>query len=153
MSLTNIFNISGSGMSAQSVRLNTIASNVANAETASSSINEVYQGRKPFFKIMQTRVNEDPFWQGSVFDDENTLYQQQGRGVMVQAIVESKATPQARYEPDHPKADEKGYVYYPNINVVEEMTDMISASRSFQVNVEIMNTAKTMLQKVLTLGQ
>ncbi|MBU2712714.1 flagellar basal body rod protein FlgC [Zooshikella harenae] len=153
MSLTNIFNISGSGMSAQSVRLNTVASNVANAETASSSINEVYKGRKPFFKVMETRVNEDPFWQDSVFSDESTLYQEQGRGVMVQAIVEDNATPQARYEPDHPMANEKGYVYYPNINVVEEMTDMISASRSFQVNVEIMNTAKTMLQKVLTLGQ
>ena len=68
-------------------------------------------------------------------------------------VVEDQGELQARYEPNHPAADEKGYVYYPNVNVVEEMADMISASRSFQTNAELMNTAKTMLQKVLTLGQ
>ena len=68
-------------------------------------------------------------------------------------IVESDATLEPRYEPDHPMANEDGYVYYPNVNVVEEMANMMSASRSYQTNVEVMNTAKTMLQRVLTLGQ
>ena len=74
-------------------------------------------------------------------------------GVSVDGIVESDAPLQMRYEPQHPKADENGYVYYPNVNVVEEMTNMISASRSFQVNVDVMNAAKQMVQRVLTLGQ
>ncbi len=73
--------------------------------------------------------------------------------VRVDGIVESDAPLQARYEPENPNADEEGYVYYPNVNIVEEMTNMISASRSFQVNVEVMNAAKQMVQRVLTLGQ
>ncbi len=80
----------------------------------------------------------------SLFQDQGAA----GQGVQVLGVVE-----EARYEPNHPAADAKGYVYYPNVNVVEEMADMISASRSFQTNAEMMNTAKTMMQKVLTLGQ
>ncbi len=76
-----------------------------------------------------------------------------GQGVQVLGIVESQAQPRMAYEPDHPLSDEQGYVYYPNVNVVEEMADMISASRSFQINTDVMNTAKQMLQKTLTLGQ
>ena len=79
--------------------------------------------------------------------------QQAGDGVAVLGIVESDASLEPRYEPDHPMANEDGYVYYPNVNVVEEMANMMSASRSYQTNVEVMNTAKTMLQRVLTLGQ
>ena len=78
---------------------------------------------------------------------------QSGQGVEVRGIVQSDAELQARYEPDHPMANEEGYVYYPNVNVVEEMANMMSASRAYQTNVEIMNAAKTMLQRVLTLGQ
>ena len=78
---------------------------------------------------------------------------QAGAGVQVLGVVEDQGELQARYRPNHPAADESGYVYYPNVNVVEEMADMISASRAFQTNAELMNTAKTMLQKVLTLGQ
>jgi flagellar basal-body rod protein FlgC len=74
-------------------------------------------------------------------------------GVQVLGVVESDAPLQPRYEPHHPMANDEGYVYYPNVNVVEEMTNMISASRSFQVNVEVMNSAKQMVQRVLTLGQ
>jgi flagellar basal-body rod protein FlgC len=74
-------------------------------------------------------------------------------GVQVKGIVESEAPLQQRFEPHHPEADENGYVFYPNVNVVEEMTNMISASRSFQVNVDVMNAAKQMIQRVLTLGQ
>jgi len=141
MGLSNIFDIAGSGMNAQKIRLNTTASNIANAETASSSIDQVYRGRHPVFATQYGKAL------GGGFDDG------QSASVAVAGIVESDAPLQPRYEPHHPKADDDGYVYYPNVNVVEEMTNMISASRSFQVNVEVMNSAKQMLQRVLTLGQ
>lgn len=146
MSLSNVINISGSGMNAQSIRLNTTASNLANAETVSSSIDETYRARKPVFQTMQNhfidRNNNDVDLQADV-----------GSGVKVAAIVEKGAPLDIRYEPTHPMANEEGYVFYPNVNVVEEMADMISASRSFSVNVEVFNTAKTMLQKTLTMGK
>jgi len=146
MSLNRIFDIAGSGMAAQSLRLNTTASNLANANSAASSDGEVYRAKKPIFAaVQQTQLDQmnmaiSPEAQGS-------------QGVQVRGIVESQAPLDLRYEPDHPLADEQGYVTYPNVNVVEEMTDMISASRSFQTNVEIMNTAKQLVQRVLTLGQ
>ncbi len=146
MSLGNVFDIAGSGMSAQSVRLNTTASNLANAQAAASSTGEVYRSRQPVFAAIQRQQLGNP----SAFDQtaEDSL-----PGVQVMGIVESDAPLQKRYEPHHPMADEEGYVYYPNVNVVEEMTNMISASRSFQLNVEVMNSAKQMIQRVLTLGQ
>lgn len=145
MSLNNIFDIAGSGMNAQSVRLNTTASNIANAESASSSSENVYRGRHPVFAASYNQLLGSP---GSSAMSGN----QASVGVGVTGIVESDAPLQMRHEPNHPLADEEGYVYYPNVNVVEEMTNMISASRSFQVNVEIMNSAKQMVQRVLTLG-
>ena len=144
MSLSSVFDIAGSGMNAQSLRLNTTASNLANAQTASSSIDQVYRGRHPVFA---TALNRELSFNAS----ENDIQSQ--AGVTVMGVVESDAPLQRRYEPHHPEADEEGYVFYPNVNVVEEMTNMISASRSFQTNVEIMNSAKTMMQRVLTLGQ
>lgn len=141
MSLTQIFDTSGSGMNAQSIRLNTTASNIANAQTASSSTGEVYRGRHPVFASLH-----NAYMQGAGGSEESV-------GVQVLGIVESDAPLQQRFEPHHPNADENGYVFYPNVNVVEEMTNMISASRSFQVNVEVMNSAKQMIQRVLTLGQ
>ncbi len=146
MSLTQVFNIAGSGMSAQSLRLNTVASNIANAETVSSSIDETYRARNPVFA---TVFSEQQGLGGSLFQSEGEA----GQGVQVLGVVESDAELQARYEPDHPMANDEGYVFYPNVNVVEEMANMMSASRAYQTNVEIMNTAKTMLQRVLTLGQ
>lgn len=151
MSLVNIFDVAGSGMNAQTVRLNTTASNLANAQTASSSIDQVYRNRQPVFAQMQQQAMGQGNWgQGDDFgwDDEAS-----GRGVQVLGIVESDSPLERRYEPDHPQADEEGYVFYPNVNPVEEMTNMISASRSFQMNVEVMNNAKQMVQRVLTLGQ
>lgn len=142
MGLTTIFDVAGSGMNAQSTRLNTTASNIANAEAAGSSTDEVYRGRHPVFSTMM--LNE---MQGFGIGGEESA------AVKVDGIIESDAPLQPRYEPEHPKADENGYVYYPNVNVVEEMTNMISASRSFQMNVEVMNSAKQMVQRVLTLGQ
>lgn len=141
MSLNEVFNIAGSGMNAQSTRLNTTASNLANADAASSSIDQTYRGRHPVFQAAMDRA-------GASLDGKSASV-----GVNVTGIVESQAPLQPRYEPHHPLADDEGYVYYPNVNVVEEMTNMISASRSFQVNADVMNSAKQMMQKVLTLGQ
>lgn len=145
MSLANIFTIAGSGMNAQNIRLNTTASNIANAETASSSIDQVYRGRHPVFKAVHQQVLNQSAMASTT--DNSPM------GVQVQGIVESDAPLQPRYEPHHPEANEDGYVYYPNVNVVEEMANMISASRGFQVNVDVMNSAKQMVQRVLTLGQ
>ncbi|MEP1214072.1 MAG: flagellar basal body rod protein FlgC [Marinobacter sp.] len=148
MSLGSIFDIAGSGMTAQSLRLNTTASNIANAETASSSTEQTYRARKPVFAaIQQSMLN--PTQQGQAFGTDEGP----GAGVRVEGIVESDAELQMRYEPDHPAANEEGYVFYPNVNVVEEMADMMSSSRSFQMNVDIMNSAKSMMQRILTLGQ
>ncbi|MCW9051983.1 MAG: flagellar basal body rod protein FlgC [Motiliproteus sp.] len=144
MSLSNVFNIAGSAMSSQSIRLNTVASNMANAESVSSSVDETYRARHPVFQLIQQQVQDG-------YGPENGL--SAGQGVQVVDVVESEAPLRQQYEPNHPMADENGYVYYPNVNVVEEMTNMISASRSFQTNADIMNTAKEMMQRVLTLGQ
>lgn len=148
MALGNIFDIAGTGMNAQSLRLNTTASNLANAQSASSSVNEVYRSRQPVFAAIQRQA-----MQQSLSGDKTINEEDANAGVQVLGIVESDAPLQRRYEPTHPKADKEGYVYYPNVNVVEEMTNMISASRSFQMNVEVMNSAKQMVQRVLTLGQ
>lgn len=137
MSLFNIFEISGSAMSAQTIRLNTIASNIANADSVASSTGEVYKARHPVF---QTIVN-------------GLSGQGQSRGVRVTGIIESQAEGIARYQPENPLADEKGYVYAPNISLVEEMANMISASRSYQSNIQVANTAKDLLSRTLTLGQ
>lgn len=147
MSLSNIFDISASGMSAQSIRLNTVASNIANAESVSSSSGETYRARQPVFSLM---LNQQMDSHGMPSMDSSEVA---GYGVQVTDIVESEAPLRMQYEPNHPMADDEGYVYYSNVNVVEEMTNMISASRSYQVNADIMNTAKEMMQRVLTLGQ
>lgn len=148
MSLSNVFDIAGSGMTAQSIRINTTASNIANAESASSSVDETYRARKPWFSVMQKTfmdVNEH-----NQFEElEGGI----GAGVQVMGIVEKDSPLQARFQPDHPMANEEGYVYYPNVNIVEEMTDMMASSRSYQMNVEVLKTAKQMMQRTLTLGQ
>jgi flagellar basal-body rod protein FlgC len=149
MALGNIFDIAGTGMNAQSLRLNTTASNLANAQSASSSVNEVYRSRQPVFAAIQQEAMRASVTEGTYSDNEVDA----AAGVQVLGIVESDAPLQRRYEPTHPKADEEGYVYYPNVNPVEEMANMIAASRSFQMNVEVMNSAKQMVQRVLTLGQ
>ncbi|MFT6029197.1 MAG: flagellar basal-body rod protein FlgC [Oleiphilaceae bacterium] len=147
MSLSQIFDIAGSGMSAQSIRLNTTASNIANAETASSSEGDVYRARKPVFAAVQQDAMRQAMGGDFLADTPES------KGVVVKGIVESDAPLEMRYQPDHPQADDRGYVFYPNVNIVEEMADMMSASRSFQTNVEIMDAAKTMMQRLLTLGQ
>jgi len=149
MSLASVFNIAGTGMSAQTTRLNTVASNIANAETVSSSLDKTYRARHPVFATMLQDQSGGTDTSQSLFQDADNS----GSGVQVAGIVEDQSNLEARYEPSSPAANKDGYVYYPNVNVVSEMADMISASRSFQTNADLMNTAKTMMQKVLTLGQ
>lgn len=143
MSLMQIFDIAGTGMSAQSLRLNTTASNMANANSASSSVEQTYRARHPVFAPLVNNAMEDMF-SGSL---------SASTGVRVAAIVEDARPLQARYEPGNPMANEEGYVYYPNVDIVEEMTNMISSSRAFQLNVDVMSAARTMMQRVMTLGQ
>ncbi len=134
MSLFNIFNVAGSAMSAQSQRLNAVASNLANVDSVTSSNGQPYRAKQVVFEA-------------------TTIAGQAASGVKVQQVVEDQSPAKMVYDPKHPLADEKGYVAMPNVNAVEEMVDMISASRSYQTNVETMNAAKTMLLKTLTIGQ
>ena len=134
MSLFNVFNISGSAMSAQGQRLNVVASNLANADSVISSNGQPYRTKHIVFSA--TPVTADG-----------------AQGVKVQQVVEDQSAPQLKYDPKHPLADANGYVAMPNVNVTEEMVNMISASRSYQNNVETMNAAKSMLLKTLTIGQ
>lgn len=134
MSLFNIFNVAGSAMSAQGQRLNAVASNIANADSSTSSTGQVYRAKQVVFAAVPVGPAESS-------------------GVKVQKVVEDQSPPKMMYDPGNPQADEKGYVAMPNVNVVEEMVNMISASRSYQNNVDTMNAAKTMLLKTLTLGQ
>ena len=138
MSLYNIFDVAGSGMSAQSLRLNVTASNLANANSISSSAGETYRGRHPVFaaKMQEAAANQ----QASV-------------KVAVLGIVEDQDPLRQEYNPNHPMADENGYIYKPNVNVMEEMANMISASRSYQTNVQVADAAKQMLMKTLQLGK
>ncbi|HQW09752.1 MAG TPA: flagellar basal body rod protein FlgC [Steroidobacteraceae bacterium] len=142
MSSFRTFDIAGSGMAAQSVRLNTVASNLANADSVAGSAAAVYKARHPLFEAVQQAMH------GVQPAGANG-----GAAVRVRGIVESDAAPVARYEPGNPLANAEGYVYAPNVNVVEEMVDMISASRSYQNNVEVMDTAKTLMMATLRLGQ
>jgi flagellar basal-body rod protein FlgC len=142
MSSFKIFDIVGSGLSAQSVRLNTVASNLANADSVSGDPNTVYRARHPVFQAVQAAVGQS----ASLTDRAS------GASVRVNGIVQSNAPPTERFDPGNPLADEHGNVYAPNVNVVEEMTDMISASRAYQDNVEVMNTSKDLMLATLKLG-
>lgn len=136
MSLFNIFNVAGSAMSAQSVRLNVTASNLANAESVSGSPEGAYRARHPVFSTVLNEASGE-----------------MSAGVKVDGIVESQAPLRMRYEPQNPLADEKGYVYLPNVDAIEEMANMISASRSYQNNVEVINTSKRLLLRTLQMGE
>jgi flagellar basal-body rod protein FlgC len=137
MSLFNIFDIAGSGMSAQSLRLNTTASNLANVDSVSSSIDQTYKARQPVF--------------ATVLDDVQEGYKQ--GAVQVQGVVESQAPVRQEYNPSHPMANEDGYIFHSNVDPITEMANMMSASRSYQNNVEIANTSKQLLLRTLQLGQ
>ena len=140
MSSFKVFDIAGSGMAAQSVRLNTVASNLANAESVSGDAKTAYKARHPVFEAVRT--------QGGA--SKNGV--DPSAAVKVLGIVEDQRTPEMRYQPGNPLANSEGYVFAPNVNVVEEMVDMISASRAYQNNVEVMNTSKELLMATLRLG-
>ncbi|MGR9073388.1 MAG: flagellar basal body rod protein FlgC [Gammaproteobacteria bacterium] len=133
-----IFDIAGSGMNAQSLRLNLVASNISNANSVSSSIGETYKSRQPVFAAQLQ----------DAIDKQNAA-----TGVQVKGIVESQAPPVMEYKPSHPLANERGYIFRPNVNTVEEMANMMSASRSYQNNVEVLNTAKELILQTLRMGQ
>ena len=141
MSLFQIFNVSGSATSAQTQRLNVVASNLANADTAAGPDGQAYKARQVVF---QTQL------MGEVV---STGGQAGAAGVRVSTIAEDNTPGRRVHDPKHPGADAQGYVTYSNVNPVEEMVNMISASRSYQNNVEVMNTAKNLLLKTLQLGQ
>jgi flagellar basal-body rod protein FlgC len=137
MGLFDIFDVAGSAMSAQTVRLNTVASNMANAEVVSGTKEGAYLSRQPVFSAVMKAIGGN---QASV-------------PVRISGIVESDAAIDRQYNPEHPEADKDGYVFTSNVNMIEEMANMISASRSYQSNVEVANTSKQLLLDTLRLGQ
>lgn len=189
MSLMNAIDVAGTGMNAQQLRLNTVASNLANAETVAGSPEEAYRARQPVFAAALHQAQggypqEDglypaatPSWaeQGGPVDRVSPVsFQRQFFGgeevnggdlhnpwanpspsvpVFMPGVVESDAEIEPIHKPHHPMADEDGYVYRSNVNSVEEMTNMISASRSFQNNVEVMNTSRDLMMQTLRLGR
>ncbi|MCX8657229.1 flagellar basal body rod protein FlgC [Gilliamella sp. B2840] len=131
----SIFAISGSALMAQTQRMNISASNLANAESITSTTGQAYRAKQVIFQV-----------------DDNG-YQNSVAGVKVSQVIEDPAPMNLIYDPNHPLADEKGYIQKPNVDVVAEMVNTISASRSYQANVEVINTAKSLMLKTLTLGQ
>ena len=137
MSSFRIFDIAGSGVAAQNVRLNTVASNLANSSSVSSSPDTAYRARFPVFEAVRGEING----------------QETGAAVVVKEVIESNQAPNSRYEPSNPLADANGFVYTPDISTVEQITDMVSASRSYQNNIEVMRTARDLMMATLRLGQ
>jgi flagellar basal-body rod protein FlgC len=137
MSLFKIFDTAASGMSAQSLRLNLVSSNMANADAVSSSIDQTYRARQPVFQTLLDQTNPDTA----------------ASGVRMAGVVESQAPLVQEYAPEHPLANEEGYIFRPNVNLVEEMANMLSATRSYQGNVEVANSAKQLLLATLRMGQ
>ena len=137
MSMFKIFDTAASGMSAQSLRLNLVASNMANADAVSSSLDQTYRARQPVFRTLFDEANPD----GAA------------AGVKMAGVLESQAPLVQEYAPDHPLANAEGYIFRPNVNMVEEMANMMSASRTYQSNVEVANAAKQLLIATIRLGQ
>ncbi len=141
MSLADIYQISGSAMTAQTVRLNTVASNIANADAPAASEAQVYKARSPVFAAV---------YQRSMAGQGQPVYA--GASVRIADVVQS-GDGVSRYEPHNPLADAHGNVWYPDINVVEQMADMTSASRDFETDVDVLNNVKSMQQSLLKLGE
>lgn len=136
MSMTNVFHIAGSALTAQSMRLNAVASNLANAESAHASTGEGYKAKQVMFQAVP--MSRSAPW---------------AQGVRMTEVVEDPRPDRLVYDPKHPLADDKGYIAYPNVDVVEEMVNMISASRSYQTNAEVMATTKDLMQRTVALLQ
>ena len=140
MSLFKVMDIAGTALSAQSLRLNVTASNMANADSVSSSVNATYRARHPVFATMIDEM-------ALSFEGETV-----GMGVEVKGVLESQAPLRSQYRPEHPLADANGYIHLSNVNMIEEMANMISASRSYQTSVEVANASKQMMLRTLSLG-
>ncbi|MCQ1057425.1 flagellar basal body rod protein FlgC [Photobacterium sp. ZSDE20] len=140
MSFSEIYQIAGSSMTAQTLRLNTIASNLANADAGSTTEAGTYRSRKPVFSTV---------YENSQFQTNQSA----GARVQVLDVVPVEGELARRYEPGNPIADADGYVFYPNVDVVSEMADMMSASRSFETSVDVLGRARSMQQGLLKLGQ
>ena len=140
MSLFNVFDISGSALNAQTIRLNTTASNLANAESVDGDPTKVYRARHPVFQTLLNSSQTDAEGDGAI------------AGVRVLGVVESTTPAPKRYEPNNPLANKDGYVYMSNVNSIEEMTNMISANRSFTTNIDAINTARDLLLKTISMG-
>ncbi|MEY4363201.1 MAG: Flagellar basal-body rod protein FlgC [Pseudomonadota bacterium] len=136
MQLDNVFGIAGTALNAQSVRMNTTASNLANANSVAGSEQEAFRGRRPLFKAL---LSEEMTHAGAQF---------QG-GVKVDRIVNDPAPIRKTWEPGNPLADKDGYVYHSNVNEMSEMVDMMAASRSYQNNVEVVNTARQLMSRTI----
>ena len=134
MSMFSVFNIAGSALTAQSVRLNAVASNLANADSIAGADGKPYRAKQVVFEATPMGAAG-------------------GQGVRVRQVVEDASPARMVYDPRNPAANEQGYVAMSNVNAVEEMVNMISASRSYQTNADVMNTAKTLLLRTLQLGQ
>jgi flagellar basal-body rod protein FlgC len=141
MSLFDVFGVSGSALNAQTIRLNTTASNLANAESVNGDPKQVYRARHPVFKAMLQNADAE-------LDEAGAA-----TGVRVLGIVQSTTPPLKSYQPDHPLADKDGFVYSSNVNSIEEMTNMISANRSFATNIQAIDTARDLLLKVIAMGR
>ena len=137
MKLLNVFDIAGSGLTAQSLRLNLTASNLANMQNVAGRPEDVYQARHPVFRAQRPDFGTEL----------------RARGVEVLGVIEGQAPPIERYDPGHPEADENGLIYAANVNAMDEMANMISASRSYQTNLEVINTSKELALRTLSLGQ
>ena len=137
MPMFSIFDIAGSGMSAQSVRLNTVASNLANVNSVGSDPDQVYRARQPVFAAALESIRD----------------QKGGVGTRLVGVVEKQEEPVRRYDPGNPLANEEGYIWETNVDPVEEMVNMIAASRAFQNNVEVLNTSKQLMLATLRLGE
>lgn len=141
MSLFKVFDIAGSALNAQSVRLNVVASNLANAESVSGDPKTAYRARNPVFQSMLREIAADP------------MHGDDAVGVRIAGIRESQAPAVRRHDPGNPLADKDGYVWASNVNVVAEMANMISASRSFQNSIEVMTTSRDLLLKTIAMGR
>ncbi|CAM4276551.1 flagellar basal body rod protein FlgC [Vibrio astriarenae] len=145
MSFSDVYQIAGSAMTAQTTRLNTIASNLANANSGSTTEAETYRARKPVFATVYEQHQQSLFGSQQSFSA--------GARVQVLDVVNTDGQLDKRYEPGNPIADADGYVFYPNVDVVHEMADMMSASRSFETNVDVLSRTRSMQQGLLKLGQ
>jgi len=137
MSSFKIFDIAGSGMNAQNLRMNLVASNLANVDAVSSSVDATYRSRQPVFQAVLDQINS----------------RNPAVGVRMAGVVESQAPLVREFAPQHAMADDEGYIYRPNVNVVEEMANMVSASRAYQNSVEVVNATRRMLKATINLGR